>query len=83
MHRADAFRPAGMSLHIPTRPSWNCTGCGQPWPCATRRDQLMAEYSRSRVSLSLYLSSCLVEATRDLPGDDAGPLYLRFLGWLR
>jgi hypothetical protein len=44
---------------------------------------LFAEYGRSEVSLALYLSSCLVEATRDLPFTDAGQLYSRFIGWLR
>jgi hypothetical protein len=53
----------------------------QPWPCPTRQEQLLAEYGASRVSLSLYLSSCLVEASHDLPHDQAGAHYFRFLGW--
>jgi hypothetical protein len=72
-----------MSTHIALRPSWRCAACGDPWPCPTRREQLLAEYGNSRVSLSLYLSSCLVEATQDLPHHQAGAHYQRFIGWLR
>jgi hypothetical protein len=72
-----------MSVHVAVRPAWTCVGCGQPRPCLTRQRELFAEYGRSQVSLALYLSSCLVEATRDLPFTDAGQLYSRFIGWLR
>jgi hypothetical protein len=44
---------------------------------------LVAEYGESQISLALYLSSCLVEATRDLPDQQGGELHHRFLGWLR
>ncbi len=79
------MRPAGtgVSLHLPARPSWACTGCSAPWPCPTRRLELTAEYAYAHVSLSLYLTSCLVEASHDMPSAEAGALYQRFLGWLR
>lgn len=53
-----------------------------PWPCASRRRQLLAEYTDSPVSLSLTLGSALVQATADLPTVVAGELHDRFLGWL-
>lgn len=72
-----------VSTHLAARPQWTCGGCGLPWPCLTRRRELLAEYSGSHVSLALYLSSCLVESSRDLPREPAGDLYMRFLGWIR
>nr|MDT0662917.1 hypothetical protein [Micromonospora sp. DSM 115978] len=71
-----------MSSHGPVVPGWDCAGCGMPWPCATRRQELRAEYERAPVSLSLYLSSHLVRAMSDLAGTDAGVLHRRFVGWL-
>jgi hypothetical protein len=55
------------SLHIPMRPEWICAGCGQLWPCHARPVQLLAEYDRAPVSLSLPMSSYFVEASIDLP----------------
>jgi hypothetical protein len=72
-----------MTTHIPARPSWACRACGQEWPCHTRRQQLLAEFDRSTVSLALYLSGCHVEALRDLPNEPAAALHLRFVGWVR
>jgi hypothetical protein len=72
-----------VSAHIAIRPTWICAGCGQDWPCATRRAELRAEYTRSAVSLGLYLSSCHAEAAADLRTRPAGELHHRFLGWAR
>ena len=72
-----------MSVHIPLRPQWRCAGCSRAWPCATRQDQLVAEYSADTLPLALYLAACLVDAAYDLPETPAGVLYQRFLGWLR
>ncbi|GII25480.1 hypothetical protein [Planosporangium mesophilum] len=71
-----------MSDHNPVRPGWRCGGCGQPWPCGTRRSQLAAEYEGARVSLALLMSTSFCAAAQDLPDVRAGDLYLRFLGWL-
>lgn len=72
-----------MSLHLPIQPTWTCASCGDPWPCATRRSQLRAEFAGTRVCMSIYLTLCLVDAIRDLPHYPAGLLYTRFLGWVR
>jgi hypothetical protein len=74
---------AAVSVHIPLRPEWRCAGCSLAWPCATRQDQLVAEYSADALPLALYLAACLVDAAYDLPETPAGVLYQRFLGWLR
>jgi len=42
---------------------------------------LRAEYLDARVSLTLYLASCMVDAAFYLPLAPAGTLYDRFLGW--
>ena len=70
-----------MTMHVASRPSWQCMACGQAWPCAAGRRQLLAQHADSRVLLALYLSSCLVEAAQDLAQEAAGDLYIRFIGW--
>lgn len=72
-----------MTAHLPTRPTWACLGCGGAWPCPTRREQLLAEYTGAPVSLGMYLAACLVDAVMDIPDAPAGSLYRRFLGWAR
>lgn len=72
-----------MSAHIPVRPTWMCAGCGQNWPCPTRRHELTAEFAGSSVCMSLYLASCMIEASQSIPAAPAGDLYYRFIGWIR
>jgi hypothetical protein len=71
-----------VTAHQPMRPNWACAGCGFPWPCPSRRRQLLGEYAGTPVSLSLVRSAALVEATADLRKVPAGDLYDRFVGWL-
>jgi hypothetical protein len=70
-------------MHLPGRPSWRCRTCDEPWPCATRRAELLAEYADAPVALALYLSGYFLDAAVDLQSTPAGHLYWRFLGWLR
>jgi hypothetical protein len=67
---------------MPIRPNWSCAGCGYPWPCRSRRIQLLDEYRGAPASLALYVGARLVEAAHDLPSMKAGTLYQRFVGWL-
>ncbi|QGL45740.1 hypothetical protein GCE86_00965 [Micromonospora terminaliae] len=71
-----------MTDHGPIQPIWTCSGCSLPWPCPTRRRQLLAEYDNAPLSLSLYMASHLVSATQDMGWAPAGSLYRRFLGWM-
>lgn len=71
------------TTHGPVLPIWSCGGCAAPWPCATRRQQLRAEFDGAAVSLALYLGAQLVRASADLHWLPAGVLHRRFLGWLR
>jgi hypothetical protein len=72
-----------MSDHNPARPSWVCNACAEPWPCATRQRQLLAEFDGSFVSLLMYLSTRFQEAAQEQPDALAGDLYGRFILWAR
>jgi hypothetical protein len=71
-----------MTAHQPIRPNWSCGGCGYPWPCPSRRRQLLGQYVDAPVSLALVLGSAFVEAAADLRTAPAGELHDRFVGWL-
>ncbi|NJC67954.1 flavin reductase [Planosporangium flavigriseum] len=73
---------ARVNVHIPIRPNWVCAGCGAPWPCPTRRNQLLAEFDRTPVSLRLIIGGHFMDCCADLPNREVGELYGRFLGWL-
>ncbi|RKN14935.1 flavin reductase [Micromonospora musae] len=72
-----------MSVHQPGRPQWICARCGVPWPCRTRKRQLVAEFTGARISLMLHLSADLLQACEDLPHTPSGVLHARFLAWPR
>jgi hypothetical protein len=71
-----------VSSHQPTTQSWVCLACSLPWPCLTRRRQLLARYADSPASLALVLAAALVDACRDLPEVPAGELHAQLVGWL-
>ncbi|MFI1192721.1 hypothetical protein ACH4T9_05565 [Micromonospora sp. NPDC020750] len=71
-----------MTEHGPVLPIWLCAGCAAPWPCATRRHELLQEYAASPIALALYMGSYLVAASQDMSWAPAGTLHRRFLGWL-
>lgn len=68
------------------RPLWICRTCASPWPCATARLTLTAEYA-DRVALCIYLAGMLHSAIDDLyrlnppASPDPTGLFDRFLGW--
>ena len=69
-------------MHQPMRPSWRCAGCGDEWPCPSRRAALAAEYDGAWVSLALSTNVLFADAAGDLPNAPAGALFRRFLGWV-
>ncbi|MEU8330661.1 hypothetical protein [Micromonospora sp. NPDC048839] len=69
-----------MTAHGPVLPLWLCEGCDRPWPCATRRAELLTE--QGRVPLAYYLSLCLISAGQDLSWAPPDVLRRRFIGWL-
>ena len=68
--------------HIPARPTWLCTGCHQPWPCAAKREQLVAEHGDSPAELRTMMALRVADAAEDLRQLGADQLWARFLGWL-
>jgi hypothetical protein len=52
--------------HIPQQPSWNCGTCGNEWPCAYARADLIAESIAGRTSVLVYVKMCLADAVADL-----------------
>jgi hypothetical protein len=70
--------------HIGERPSWDCRVCGEPWPCAPAKVELGEQYGGWPTGLSLYVSSCLLEAIEDMrTTGDGSPtrLFDRFMSW--
>ncbi|MEV4625217.1 hypothetical protein AB0J90_02845 [Micromonospora sp. NPDC049523] len=77
-------------MHVAGRPHWKCKACGQPWPCATARTELLTGYHGMPLSLSLYLASLHLDCLNDLYAlnpnpDDSVPqpseVFTRFYGW--
>ncbi|WP_431935664.1 hypothetical protein [Micromonospora sp. RP3T] len=78
---AEASEPRS-GEHVPETPDWTCGSCGEDWPCATKRRNLLIEYQVDRASLSVYLGSCLAAATHDLRTAPVTALQDRFIGWV-
>jgi hypothetical protein len=66
---------------------WCCRACVDPWPCATARLLLRAEYGGDRLSLTGYLCGHLHQAMLDLYrlNPDTAPepqaMFDRFVAW--
>ncbi|GAA2327631.1 hypothetical protein [Dactylosporangium salmoneum] len=70
--------------HQLSRPAWRC-GCGEPWPCAVRRAQLLEDYSDRPLQLHLLMGGYVADALADLdrPGaPDAETLRRQLHEWL-
>lgn len=77
--------PARALMHLGKRPSWDCTACSQPWPCATAKTTLVTEFQEFPSVLAIYMASQLHEAFVDLTAHGPVPpadLYDRFLAWI-
>ncbi len=68
--------------HFPARPGWGCTGCDQPWPCATRKVELLAESSETGISLRYVMAEHMFQAAADFGAEQPADLVDRFVGWL-
>ncbi len=72
-------------IHSGERPTWDCESCGQPWPCANAKEQLLQEFHGYPSVLAVYMSAQMCEAVLDLTAHGAEPpadLYERFLSWI-
>lgn len=71
--------------HIAARPSWDCAACGQTWPCANAKVDLLQEFRDHTTALAVYLAGCMHDAACDLTAHGEptpADLYSRFLGWI-
>ncbi|MGI5182227.1 flavin reductase [Dactylosporangium sp. CA-152071] len=66
--------------HRPARPTWTCSGCGQPWPCPERRRIFLEDFQGRRMQLRGVLALFLIDATEDL-ADPVEQLHERFVSW--
>lgn len=67
--------------HLPSRPTWLCGVCGEPWPCSTSRAALLAEGTPTRLAALMWIYL-------ETYAQDAGPgpldgAFDRFLRWTR
>ena len=71
--------PVDLEGHQPRRPTWNCKGCGSPWPCTSARKHLSSLPERRLVAY-LARKRALAVAEADLsPAEE----HERFTGWIR
>ncbi len=68
--------------HLASRPGWTCQVCDEPYPCPTRRTQLLGEFGGASVQLSVFMAVDFAEAVAELPGVPAEDLHQRFF-WYR
>ncbi len=72
-----------VTCHNPRPPSWDCMGCGDDWPCPTRRRELVAELGDNPWNpLFVAMAGNFLRAVQDMRATPAGMLYDRFLGWV-
>lgn len=60
--------------------TWDCSTCGEPWPCAERRAAFLADYDGCRHELRAILAMFMFSAA-DTLDVSARTLHDRFVGW--
>ncbi|GAB1641059.1 hypothetical protein [Krasilnikovia sp. MM14-A1259] len=70
------------AAHRPDRPSWDCTACAKPWPCALARDYLAAD-TGGGASLAMLMWIYLEDYCGDRPEGPLGDVFDRFIAWTR
>jgi hypothetical protein len=71
-----------LSDHLTARPVWTCVVCGDDYPCATRRAQLLEEFRGASVQFATFMSIDFLDAVADPPDVPPGELHARFF-WFR
>ncbi|RKN38436.1 hypothetical protein [Micromonospora endolithica] len=69
--------------HQPSRPGWDCMGCGQDWPCAPAKVRLGEAYGSDRVGLRVYMAGLYEQALDELLMWPAADVFTRFVLWAR
>lgn len=71
--------------HLHDRPGWDCSTCGEPWPCAVAKVGLAMEFQKFPSVLAIYMAAQMNDAALDLTAHGTLPppdLYERFLAWI-
>ncbi len=71
-----------IAYHLPARPTWTCVVCGDDYPCATRRAQLLEDFRDASIQFALFMNIDFVDAAADLPDVSTEELRARFF-WFR
>jgi hypothetical protein len=72
--------------HIAKRPGWQCTACGEEWPCCAAKAALADEYTGNPTALLVYLGILMWDAFDDGLGETGRVpippgLRSRFMDW--
>lgn len=67
--------------HPPSNTDWTCRSCKREWPCDPRKAQMVRESVGSTVAITMAMAQYLAQAYLDLPPEQHGDLYQRFVGW--
>jgi hypothetical protein len=82
-----------VSRHRADRPTWQCSTCGDHWPCefacklladayqGSYHGSCQRSYQGDRIGLTRHLAQLMAVAAEDLGLADPTRLYRRFLGW--
>ena len=65
--------------HQPDPATYNCRGCGKPWPCAPERERLAA--TMDPIDLGTRMWTELEQAAEVLAAEPPGALFDRFMAW--
>jgi hypothetical protein len=74
---------AKAAVHKPVARTWECAGCGEPWPCDPARVGLLTEYAGDTKALRGAMADEYIAAVYDIgePYPPQGELFARFLAW--
>jgi hypothetical protein len=71
-----------MDEHKPNRPFWDCTACGEQWPCEPAQKYLRAD-TDSPTRLTLACWDYFDRYVHDMGPGPLGEAFQRFIGWTR
>jgi hypothetical protein len=79
----DSYRPREIDLtHQPARPTWDCSACGQEWPCDRAREELVQQ-TGGGTPLAIAAWGYLDDWVRDRGEGPFLEAFERFLHWTR
>lgn len=73
--------PGPVPEHLPVQPTWICGNCADPWPCETKRKELLAE-DMTPTELGMLMYGYLEDFLLD-HGEEMRGSFDRFIAWTR